>query len=166
MCCLLYFFGLYGSIACLNMLRRGDLAKVWVSVSELRGCGPRCCGDTIDDSRKTIFAPLAKREDCPICLVRLPLKGSDFVYMPCCGKDVCCACICAYQNTSEEKNRPCPFCRSPRPKSQDEVIEQMEKRVKENDTIAMHTLAHTYLHSEMNKMNGLRLLLLASELGE
>ena len=120
----------------------------------------------IDDSRKTIFAPLAKREDCPICLVRLPLKGSDFVYMPCCGKDVCCACICAYQNTSEEKNRPCPFCRSPRPKSQDEVIEQMEKRVKENDTIAMHTLAHTYLHSEMNKMNGLRLLLLASELGE
>ena len=47
MCCLLYFFGLYGSIACLNMLRRGDLAKVWVSVSKLRGYGPRCCDDTI-----------------------------------------------------------------------------------------------------------------------
>lgn len=119
-----------------------------------------------DDSRKNIFAPLASRDDCPICLVRLPLKGSDFVYMPCCGKDICCACICAYQNTSKEKNRPCPFCRSPRPKSHDEVIEQTEKRIKENDTIAMHTLAHTYLHSEMNKMNGLRLLLLASKLGE
>ena len=120
----------------------------------------------MDYKGKNLFPLLNKREDCPICLVRLPLKGSDFVYMPCCGKDMCCACICAYQNTSKEKNRPCPFCRSPRPKSHDEVIEQMERRINENDTIAMHTLAHTYLESEMNKMKGLRLLLFASELGE
>ena len=51
MCCLLYFFGLHGSIACLSMLRRGDLAKAWASVSKLRGCGTRCCDDTMSDIR-------------------------------------------------------------------------------------------------------------------
>ena len=32
------------------------------------------------------------KEDCPICLVRLPIDNGDTVYLSCCGKTVCSGC--------------------------------------------------------------------------
>lgn len=41
----------------------------------------------------------------------------------------------------------------------------MEKRVLEDDTVAMHTLARVFLGNDNERVRGTNLLLLASELG-
>ena len=39
-----------------------------------------------------LFKQLPPNEDCPICLLPLPLLGSGIVYKSCCGKIICCGC--------------------------------------------------------------------------
>mmetsp|Transcript_21477 Transcript_21477/g.46659 ORF Transcript_21477/g.46659 Transcript_21477/m.46659 type:complete len:272 (+) Transcript_21477:100-915(+) len=33
------------------------------------------------------------RDECPICLITLPLSEEWFHYQPCCGKDICVGCV-------------------------------------------------------------------------
>ncbi len=39
-----------------------------------------------------VFCPLEERDDCPVCMVPLPLSYNEVTHMPCCGKIVCNAC--------------------------------------------------------------------------
>lgn len=112
------------------------------------------------------------KEDCPICFVRIPLLIKGSKYMACCGKEICNGCIHApvYDNQgniiAEEK---CPFCRTPRPNSEDELIERLTKRMKANDAKAMYNLGCCYSKGSRGKLQdikkALELFYQAAELG-
>jgi len=86
-----------------------------------------------------LFAPIPGNEECPICLIPLPLNDHEVVFMSsCCGKRVCMGCI--HQNISTEiKNKgkqrsraemKCAFCRqSP---SSGQTIKVLKKLMKKN----------------------------------
>jgi len=91
-----------------------------------------------------LFEQPPPKEDCPICFERLPtlIQGSS-KYQTCCGKVICSACVLApvYDNhgnkVAEEK---CPFCRTLRPTSDEEILKRIEKRVEVGDAQAIFGL--------------------------
>ena len=87
--------------------------------------------------------------DCPICFLRLPTMDSGQKYYACCGKMICSGCCLAdvYDNLgniiAEEK---CPFCRTPNPTSNKEVIKRNKKRMEVGDSYAFYMMGcHYYL---------------------
>eukprot|EP00984_Skeletonema_dohrnii_P012552 scaffold5111_cov84-Skeletonema_dohrnii-CCMP3373.AAC.1 len=69
--------------------------------------------------------------DCPICCLPLPLDLEKTFIMPCCCKAICRGCDLANQmREMEGKIEPkCPFCRHPPPKSEEEAVRNVMKRV-------------------------------------
>jgi len=75
-------------------------------------------------------------EDCPVCIVRLPLLETGSTYMSCCGKVICSGC--AYAPVYDDKGnrireRTCPFCRTPAPASDEETVNRLKKRADGGD---------------------------------
>ena len=99
---------------------------------------------------KALFKHPPPVDDCPICMVRLPLIGTGSKYMSCCGKTVCSGCIHAMdmedidRGKKEEDRGVCAFCRTPAPTSEEEVLERMNKRVDLEDAEAMSNLGFIY----------------------
>jgi len=88
-------------------------------------------------------------EDCPICFLRLPTLKSGTRYMTCCGKSICSGCDYApvYDNQGNVvDNQKCAFCRTPKPKTDEGMIERTMKRVKLDDPIAIYSLGSYYRH--------------------
>jgi len=86
-------------------------------------------------------------EDCPICFLLLPTLATGTKYMMCCGKTICSGCCYApvYDNKGNEVvKKICPFCRSARHKSNDELVERLDKRVDMDDPIAIYTIGNYY----------------------
>ena len=100
-----------------------------------------------------LWKPHPPTEDCPVCLVPLPLENMETAYNSCCGKTVCVACkhesVRALRITNrkrEKKELPpldasCAFCREPVYKDDLELIERMEKRVAKGDVEAILSMA-------------------------
>jgi len=96
---------------------------------------------------KELFKQPPPAEDCPICFQRLPTLHTGSKYMACCGKMICSGCIHSpvYDNQGNEvAERKCPFCRTPRPKSDKEINERYKKRMKANDPIAIFNVGCYY----------------------
>ena len=58
-------------------------------------------------------------------------------------KVICSGCVYApvYDNNGNEiAKKTCPFCRTSHPKSDEEIVERLIKRVEAGDTIAMNNL--------------------------
>ena len=94
-----------------------------------------------------LFKPPPQYEDCPICFVRLPTLETGRRYQSCCGKMICSGCIHApvYDNQGNEvDNQKCAFCRTRYPKSNEEMIERLTKRVDMKDPIAIHNQGYYY----------------------
>jgi len=94
-----------------------------------------------------LFKQPPPKEDCPICFMTTPLLESGWRYMTCCGKVICSGCCHApiYDNQGNEvDNQKCPFCRTPGPKSDEEIDKRTIKRVVMNDPIAIHDLGCNY----------------------
>ena len=91
--------------------------------------------------------PPPQHGDCPICELRMPSMASGRKYMTCCGKILCSGCCHAdvYDNLgntiAEEK---CPFCRTPDPTSEKEVIERLKKRMEVGDAYAFYMMGAFY----------------------
>ena len=86
-----------------------------------------------------LFAQPKKREECPICMLIMPLGDAEYCYMPCCGKNICSGC--RFCLTREH----CPFCNSPAARSNEERIKMMTERIeKYNDPEAMVILGKSY----------------------
>ena len=92
-----------------------------------------------------LFKQTPPLEDCPICMLRLPYIDSGRTYMSCCGKVLCTGCICAVQSrATKEEEDICPFCRTPPPTYEEELIKRYEKRMKLNDTDAIYNMGCLY----------------------
>ena len=93
--------------------------------------------------------PPPEHGDCPICFLRLPTLNSGKNYMACCGKIICSGCCYAdvYDNHGIAiVEKKCPFCRTPKPASDEEVIERLEKRMEVGDDYAFFSMGN-YYHS-------------------
>ena len=96
-----------------------------------------------------LWKPHPPKEECPVCLVPLPLKNAQSIYWSCCGKMICNACreehkraLNVTNKKRDKKKQPpleftCPFCRSPLHKNDSELISRYEERIGKDDTRAM-----------------------------
>jgi len=106
-------------------------------------------------------------EECPICMLTLPIKANQTLFKTCCGKTICMGCIYAIQ-MSEGKDL-CPYCRTPPATSEKEIIERVENLMDKGNGEAFHVFAGYYaygsrgLPQDWAKAN--ELLVKAGELG-
>ena len=121
---------------------------------------------------EALFKDPPAKEDCPICFLPLPHKllacislppatiesvpiydfeianeGSAKIdmegYFQCCGKGICRGCIQSFSKFGN--NDQCPYCKADRrEKTEEEVIEEMMKRVEVNDPVTICFLANAY----------------------
>ena len=105
-------------------------------------------GGKLNVGNEMDIGPLGKvppREECPICMQVLPIHGSLHTYFPCCGKIICCGCD--HQHSMKcGKGRTCAFCREPLPKSDDENLARLSKRVELKDQTALCNMALYHGH--------------------
>ena len=105
--------------------------------------------------------------ECPICFLPPPLDESQIQYRACCGKNICAGCV--YADMKENNRTLCPFCRTPEPTSDSELIERMKERAGGDDSVAIYNLGCYYrdggmgLRQNNNKAN--KLWIRAGELG-
>ena len=116
---------------------------------------------------KDLFKQPPPNEECPICMLQLPLSKRGESYYSCCGKVVCCGC--SYAAFKEDNRRLCPFCRGPQRISLGEQIERIKKRAESGDADGMHHLAGFYRDGDMGLPKdydkAIELYLRAGELG-
>jgi TPR repeat protein len=66
-------------------------------------------------------------------------------YYSCCGKSICGGCVYSFSNSGNDEK--CPFCKADRNGITDEeIVEEMMKRVKANDAVSICKLANDYYH--------------------
>ena len=116
-------------------------------------------------------------DDCPICMIRLPILGNGRVYMACCGKMICRGCTHAFQSRAakavskavQRKKDVCPFCRTPAPVTIEEGNMRDLQRVELNDATAMYNLGLYHRNGDygfpQNHVKALELWHRAGELG-
>lgn len=112
-----------------------------------------------DQQDPELWKPHPPSEECPVCLVPLPLASSSkrhVMYFSCCGKRLCCACVEEHQralnitNAKRDKKKlppiefTCAFCRTPEPKDDKESTDLLEKRKEIDDAWAVYHLALGY----------------------
>ena len=103
--------------------------------------------DTDNISDDELFKQPPPKEDCPICLLRLPSLGSGSIHYACCGKMICSGCGNAPVKDNLGKvinEKKCPFCRTPVNISDQEFNERLQKRVEVDDAEAIFKLGCNY----------------------
>ena len=94
--------------------------------------------------------PPSQYGDCPICFLRMPFMNSGSRYQSCCGKVICSGCFHApvYDHEGNEvdndKQNACAFCRVVAPKTENEMIQRLNKRVEAEDANAIYNLGIHY----------------------
>ena len=89
-------------------------------------------------------------EDCPICFQQLPLLHTGWKYKTCCGKVICSGCSYApvYDDRGNKvdivKQNQCAFCRVVAPKTDEEIMKRIMKRVEVNHEKAIADLGSYY----------------------
>ena len=127
-------------------------------------------GGKLDLGEELDVGPLAKvpqREECPICMRVLPIQGPLHTYYTCCGKTICGSCD--FQHGRKNTERTCPFCRTAVPRSDEEELAQLHKRVELKDRNALRLLAFDYrdgrLGLPMDQAKCIELLRESADLG-
>ena len=116
---------------------------------------------------EALFREPPQRDECDICMLPLPLDRDKQRYQSCCGKVLCCGCIDAAY--AADNRCLCPFCRTPRHTSNEELMERLKKRVEGNDARAIRNLGSLYYSGDkglpQNYDKAMELWLRAGELG-
>jgi hypothetical protein len=124
---------------------------------------------------ESLFKEPPPREDCPICMLPLPIDPSEFTFQICCGKDVCNGCIYAMameeirRGKKKEEFGMCAFCRSPHFSSEEDPVKQYKNLMEKGNAMAYYQFGGDYaqgtngMRKDMAKAN--ELWLKAGELG-
>ena len=93
-----------------------------------------------------IFAPMVVNDECPICLIPLPLHDDEIVFMFCCGKQICNGCNCVQMMNDIMKNEvsKCAFCRQPDQDEGKTNVKRLKKLTKKNNPEAFMQMAMRY----------------------
>ena len=87
------------------------------------------------------------REECPICMLPLPLYANDtgqtgMTFHTCCGKDICNGCVDTMKESGVEDL--CPFCRTPCPTFDEDEVRRTEKLMEKGNADAFCQLGGYY----------------------
>ena len=115
---------------------------------------------------EVLFKQPSPRDECPICMLPLPIDFGGTGYRACCGKIICNGC---HDAAALADNRQlCPFCRTP-DVSGDEAVERLKKRAEGDDAQALYNLGCLYNSGirglPQNYEKATKLWLRAGELG-
>ena len=118
-----------------------------------------------------LFAEPPPREECPICMLPLPIESSKTAFNSCCGKLICIGCLNGMvEGKVGGKVVPiCAFCRTPLPTSDEEQNKRVKKLTDRNHPYSFNFLAGAYdqglrgLSQDRQKAN--KLYLKAGEFG-
>ena len=130
--------------------------------------------DKMAISDDKLFADPPPKEDCPICMLPMPHANGGIcnvfkTYMPCCGKTLCSGCMNGVQEEIKKGNmkRWCAYCRLPLPRSENESIKRIKKRIKLNDAEAFNELGniHRCMDTSQDWSKALKLYSQAANLG-
>jgi len=97
-----------------------------------------------------LFKQPPPMEDCPICFLRMPILNTGHRYKTCCGKVICSGCARApvYDDqgnkVDKDKQNECAFCRVVAPKSIEEAVKRLNKRVDVGDARAIYNQGYYY----------------------
>jgi len=105
-----------------------------------------------------LFTPLiiTEREECPICLIPLPIEEEENVFFPCCGKRICTGCTLRSINDSIKNGTPklqalveqkCAFCRLPSMRNNN-YTKPLKKQMKKKNPYAFLAMAQRYQDGE------------------
>jgi TPR repeat protein len=80
----------------------------------------------------------------------MPLHAGLQTFFDCCGKTICGGCDHQHKMKNEEQALPqtCAFCRTAAPKSDEEILVQVRKRVELKDPQALLDMAMSYGHGQ------------------
>jgi len=104
------------------------------------------CTKRVADLRDKILFKQPERShhgDCPICMLPFQLDTMKASVTTCCSKKICIGCNYAYCFKKKEgvivaiDDITCPFCRHPKPSSEEETEKNIMKRVESNDQAAL-----------------------------
>jgi tetratricopeptide (TPR) repeat protein len=119
---------------------------------------------------EALFKDPPPKEECPICFLPMPdlliscvslppatifsvpiydfaeanegLKKTMDAYYPCCGKSICKGCDYSFDQSGNDNK--CPFCNADQCKTDEEMADQIMKRVEANDPASIYMLANSY----------------------
>ena len=116
-----------------------------------------------------------EREECPICMLPLPLEKGQSNFQVCCGKVICCGCIHAQYKEDIKSGRAleyigvCAFCREPGPATDEMIVARLKNGMKKNIPGAFECVGNCYMEGDVgfpkDVMKGRETLLKAVELG-
>ena len=89
-----------------------------------------------------LFKEPPREEECPICMLPLPLNISESSFESCCGKRICNGCVHAMRETGAKDL--CPFCRTPFFTDDDDAIERLKKLMEKGNPTAYNNLGGFY----------------------
>ena len=116
-----------------------------------------------------LFKEPPPREECPICMLPLPLAANQITFHSCCGKDICDGCIYAMRETGGKNMNLCPFCKAPQARSPEEEVKRVKKLMEKGNACAFCQLAGYYALGMMglpqDEAKANELYLKAGELG-
>ena len=128
--------------------------------------------DDDDDDDDKLFQDPPPREDMlPMPHANVGICGVFKIYFPCCGKIICTGCVFAARVEMDNGNMKqwCSLCRVPYPRSNNDRMKRIKKRMKLNDALAFLDLGMQYREGEMglpqDTNKSLELWTKAAELG-
>ena len=123
-----------------------------------------------------LFKEPPPREECPICILPLPIAMDEQSFKSCCGKTICGGCIHAMAMEDVKKGKKkaeevgiCAFCRTPRPSSDEEVVKRLQKLMERGNADAYYQFGGVYANGDyglqQDRVKANELWLKAGELG-
>jgi len=121
-----------------------------------------------------LFAPIQEKEECPICMLPLPITiNKGITFYSCCGKMICDGCIYKHIQTGKEKDKQrgdfkCPFCQQPFESTIKNQIKELKKLMKKKNPHAYMQMAIRYNSGSgvfQSDTRALEMYISAAELG-
>ena len=116
-----------------------------------RACKKRAA-ELLDEE---LFKDHPGREECPICMLPLPIDPQQTSFKSCCGKRICIGCVHAQcgkellRGDTQAGTDACPFCRAPLPRTPEDNISLLNKCVEKNNATAINILGAYYMRGGM-----------------
>ena len=134
-----------------------------------------CKKRTAELHDEELFKDPPHREECPICMLPLPIDERESTFKSCCGKLICVGCIHAMimeeirRGKKKEEWGLCAFCRTLRPSSDEEEAKRLDKIMEKGNAMAFCVHAGYYVHGshglQQNLAKATELWLKAGKLG-
>ena len=91
---------------------------------------------------------------CPICTLPIPLPMYEHSMINvCCMKRICDGCLLAVEKRGMSN---CPFCRTPTPENDADMLPMVQVRVEKNDPAAIYHLGQAYYHGKLGLQKDMR----------